>query len=271
MKLRILSLLALLLLPLSALAQATRVAKPFQKVAGCTLKADRWNDGDSFHVITGDEQREIIARLYFVDTPEAETAYADRIGEQASYFGISKEQTIELAHAARDFTAKALSKPFTVQTCWRSALGRSELGRVYCMITTDKGEDLGESLVSIGLARIYGTRTPLPDGTDSRTYLAKLAELEAKAKAAKKGGWGFPATAATPAQITPISAPAKPAALPAPATPPADGFLASKNSKVFHKPDCKSVPTISAANLVKYVTREEAIAAGKKPCAICKP
>jgi hypothetical protein len=32
--------------------------------------------------------------------------------------------------------------------------------------------------VSNGLARIYGTRTPLPDGSDSRTYLAHLRQLE---------------------------------------------------------------------------------------------
>jgi hypothetical protein len=46
---------------------------------------------------------------------------------------------------------------------------------------------LNELLVSSGLARIYGTRTPLPDGRDSREYLASAA-LENEAKAAKRGG-----------------------------------------------------------------------------------
>ena len=46
-------------------------------------------------------------------------------------------------------------------------------------------------LVSSGLARIYGTCTPLPDGRDSREYLAHLHELENEAKAAKRGGWGM--------------------------------------------------------------------------------
>ncbi len=41
-----------------------------------------------------------------------------------------------------------------------------------------------------GLARIYGTHTPLPDGRDSREYLAYLRELESEAKAAKRGAWG---------------------------------------------------------------------------------
>jgi len=44
--------------------------------------------------------------------------------------------------------------------------------------------------VSAGLARVYGTRRPLPDGRDSREYLAHLRELESEAKAAKRGAWG---------------------------------------------------------------------------------
>jgi endonuclease YncB( thermonuclease family) len=57
-------------------------------------------------------------------------------------------------------------------------------------VITSDGKDLNELLVSAGLARIYGTRTPLPDGHDSREYLAHLRELEAEAKAAKRGAWG---------------------------------------------------------------------------------
>ena len=70
-------------------------------------------------------------------------------------------------------------------------MGRSALGRVYCIIITADGRDLNELLVENGLARIYGTRTPLYDGRDSRKYLAKLAELEAKAKLLKRGAWRF--------------------------------------------------------------------------------
>jgi len=49
------------------------------------------------------------------------------------------------------------------------------------------------------------------------------------------------------------------------------GYVASKNSAVFHRADCKAVSTISAKNLVRYNTRDEAIAAGKKPCQDCNP
>ncbi len=51
----------------------------------------------------------------------------------------------------------------------------------------------------------------------------------------------------------------------------ADGYVASKNSHVFHKAGCESAATISAKNLVHYSTRDEAIQAGKKPCHECNP
>lgn len=168
---------------------AAPAAKPWQRVDGCQWKADRWNDGDSFHVVTGDEAREIVARLYFVDTPEAETAYRDRLDEQAAYFGITRDQAINIAHEAAAFTTKRLAAPFIVWTRWRSALGRSALGRVYCVIVTADGRDLNELLVENGLARIYGTRTALYDGRDSRAYLARLDQLQAQAQRERKGAW----------------------------------------------------------------------------------
>jgi phosphatidylserine/phosphatidylglycerophosphate/cardiolipin synthase-like enzyme len=61
------------------------------------------------------------------------------------------------------------------------------------------------------------------------------------------------------------------AADPAPAAVVSEGYVASKNSAVFHKAGCKGATKISEKNLVKYATREEAIQAGKKPCAECNP
>jgi endonuclease YncB( thermonuclease family) len=167
-----------------------RAAKPWQRIDGCTWKPDRWNDGDSFHVLTGVEPPEIVARVYFVDTPEDGTGYRDRIAEQAADFGITPEQAREIAREAAAFTAKQLAAPFTVWTRWRPALGRSALGRNYCIIITADGRDLNELLVENGLARIHGTRTALFDGRDSLQYRARLAELEAQAKREKRGAWG---------------------------------------------------------------------------------
>ena len=48
-------------------------------------------------------------------------------------------------------------------------------------------------------------------------------------------------------------------------------FVASKNSDVFHRPDCSSAKRIKPANLVGYNSRAEALKAGKRPCKRCKP
>jgi len=48
-------------------------------------------------------------------------------------------------------------------------------------------------------------------------------------------------------------------------------YVASKNSKVFHKPSCSSAKRIKEENLVGYRSRQAAIDAGKRPCKICKP
>lgn len=48
-------------------------------------------------------------------------------------------------------------------------------------------------------------------------------------------------------------------------------FVASKNSAVFHRPECRWAQSISERNLVGYKTRDEAIEAGKRPCKSCQP
>src|SRR5438309_3641458 len=155
-----------------ALARTAPPAQPFQRIDACIYKPQRWNDGDSFHVILPD-QKQLIFRLYFVDTPEEERVYADRIVEQAAYFAISTDAAVEIGREASEFTKQTLAKPFTIYTRWRRALGRSALWRYYAIIVTSDGRDLNELPVSAGLARIYGTRTPLPDGRDSREYRAR--------------------------------------------------------------------------------------------------
>jgi endonuclease YncB( thermonuclease family) len=56
------------------------------------------------------------------------------------------------------------------------------------------GKDLNESLIENGLARICGTKAPLPDGRNSKTYIDHLKEIAAKAKIDKKGAWRFTIT-----------------------------------------------------------------------------
>ena len=87
--------------------------KPWDKLENVKFKGGRYDDGDSFHVIAEDG-RELILRLYFVDTCEEEAVYADRIRDQAAYFGVTPERVKELGHEAAAFTRKQLEKPFTV-------------------------------------------------------------------------------------------------------------------------------------------------------------
>jgi len=48
-------------------------------------------------------------------------------------------------------------------------------------------------------------------------------------------------------------------------------YVASNNSNIFHKPECRWAQNISKENLITYKSREEAIKAGKRPCKTCNP
>ncbi len=162
-------------------------AKPFESFDRCLMLPDRSNDGDSFRVKLPDGREEIF-RLYFVDAPEAKP-HSTRSDEQAEYFGLTRQEVVGLGKEAKDFAAHALLEPFTIKTRWRKTFGQE---RYYAFVFSSDGSDLSELLVKNGLARIYGTRTPLPDGTDSRTYLARLRGYEVKAQREKNGGWRRP-------------------------------------------------------------------------------
>lgn len=168
----------------SASAQRAPAAKPFERFDGCKIEADEWTDGDSFRVRLADGRLETF-RAYFIDTTESRSR-GKRSDEQAAYFGLTRQQAVQLGKEAKAFSARALEKPFTIQTRWRTT---PDGKRYYAMVYTAEGDDLAELLVRDGLARIYGVRTPLPDGRDSRTYLARLGELEAAAKRDGLGGW----------------------------------------------------------------------------------
>lgn len=48
-------------------------------------------------------------------------------------------------------------------------------------------------------------------------------------------------------------------------------YVASKSSSVFHSADCRMAGNIASDNLVGYNSREDAVAAGKRPCKTCNP
>jgi hypothetical protein len=48
-------------------------------------------------------------------------------------------------------------------------------------------------------------------------------------------------------------------------------YIASRNSKVFHKAGCRSAGRINPENLVGFSSRDEVMDSGRRPCKLCKP
>ncbi len=160
---------------------------PWVTLSNCTYVANDANDGDSFHVRCG--RKNYLFRLYFVDAPETDLGFPERVGEQAKYFGDTAPQMLQVGAAAKDFVRAQLSHPFIVRTCMQDALGRSKMERFYAFVEIDHG-DLGERLVANGLARVHGTGTQPPGMSGAETEWRKLDQLERTAKEQKVGAWG---------------------------------------------------------------------------------
>lgn len=167
----------------------------------CQLVPNKANDGDSFHIRANGT--EYLVRLYFVDAPETANLGPARLIEQAEYFGISVPEAIEIGRDAKKFVDAKLSEPFTIITRLAEGLGRSKIQRVYALVRTKDG-DLGEQLITNGLARIHGVHPAMPDGSSGADEIQKLDQLEQQAKQRKLGGWAI-STAPPPSDNAPHS------------------------------------------------------------------
>lgn len=167
----------------------------WQTFPGARLLVDEPRDGDSFVVEfqrNGKIHRQIV-RLYFVDAPEsAAAADADRrrVVEQMRYFGVeSPALVLEVGMQAAEFNRELLAEPFIVRTAFATAPGRSATSRIYAMITTADGRDLGAALVESGMARARGMARSLPDGTPAAEHTNVMADMEVGAMLGRKGLW----------------------------------------------------------------------------------
>jgi endonuclease YncB( thermonuclease family) len=175
-----------LALALAAAPSARAAEAKWHVFEGCRLDGG-YADGDSFHARVGDAT--YIFRLYFVDAPETDESFPDRVREQADYWRIDPRDVLRLGGEARRFTQAALREPFTVHTRFEDARGRSDQPRHFALVRTAGGAWLADALVSNGLARVHGSQARLPDGSSARDYWDRLEELERKAKAARRGAW----------------------------------------------------------------------------------
>jgi endonuclease YncB( thermonuclease family) len=160
------------------------------------------NDGDSFIVRCGD--KEFTARLYYVDAPETNLRYGDRTREQSLHFGITLDETMNAGVRAAERVRALLREPFVLQTLWSTGGGRGREPRYNVLIQVG-GKDLGEVLISEGLARAKGVGHSLPSGEKSRGYMDRLAAMEDDARAKRVGAW---ATASVPSGTPAATSPA---------------------------------------------------------------
>ena len=164
-------------------------ADDLQKFSNATLSDNPSNDGDSFSVKIG--TRVIRLRLYFADCPETSFNFksdAQRLKEQTRYFGLKNtKQTLYFGKQAEKFIEENLERPFTVNTAFAKAMGRSE--RVYGFVTTAKGKDLASLLIKNGFARARGMGRKTPYGLSRNDMFKKLRDLEISAMLKRTGIW----------------------------------------------------------------------------------
>lgn len=174
--------LAFLLLALAGHAQDKKWA-----TLDCVYLADKSNDGDSFLVQCGRER--FFVRLYFVDAPETDLDFPERVRQQYDYFGVGMDELTRGGSMARDYVNRVLApRRFAVHTRKVFAQGRSKLTRYYGLVQVE-GRYLHELLLEEGLARNRGTRVALPGGHKARAHANALQAIEDRARAFRKGVW----------------------------------------------------------------------------------
>lgn len=170
--------------PLFLFVASALHAEKWEKLENCRLNETAYFDGDSFSVFHAGG--EIIVRLYFVDCPETNESFPDRVRTQAGHFGKSVEETLHVGSYAKQATAQLLSRLFTVLTKYQDAKGQSAMPRYFGFVTTAEGKDLAEILVANGLARSYG-EIAAPQGKNAAALKAKYDRLDDKARRSKFG------------------------------------------------------------------------------------
>jgi len=191
------------------------------------------SDGDTVSVLR--EGKAVKVRLHGVDTPE-----------KAQAFGTQ----------ARKFTSDAAFQ----QTVTVVVQTTDRYGRLVGDILLPDGRSLNQELVKAGMAWWYRPYAPND---------IMLAQLEAEARAARRGLW---------ADAHPIPpwewrkgqrATSQAAATAANAPSPRGEIIGNKRSKVYHEPTCPEYEKVSPQNRVTFQSREEAEQAGYRRARTC--
>jgi micrococcal nuclease len=184
---------------------------------------------DSVAVIDGDtlkvkmNGKEDTIRLLLVDTPEINHP---RLGEQP------------LGEEAKQFTKQMIENAKTIEL-EKGGPGRDKYGRFLAYVYVD-GKSLQEELLKNGLARLAYVDQPHVKYVDQYEKIQKEAQLKGIGiwqwkNYVQKDGFHKEAV----------------------------GFVASKNSDVYHPADCDVVKQIKPENRLYFMTEQDAQASGR--------
>ena len=205
-------------------------------------------DGDTIVVNYKGKPEKV--RLLCVNTPES--VHPD------------KKQNIPMGEIASDFTKGRLKGKYVDLEFEGPFRGR--YGRLLAYVFVD-GANFNLELVRQGLGPYY-----IKYGLSER-YDAEFREAERYARKHELNIWGDPKLTQEYLKLnskwgqyrSKVSSP------PATIQTKEWKYVASKNSRVFHRPDCKWAKRISSKNLIEFKRREKAIKSGRKPCRSCRP
>jgi endonuclease YncB( thermonuclease family) len=160
--------------------------KRWHVLSACSYVADKSNDGDNFLVQCGREKFHV--RLYFVDAPETDASFPERVRQQYEHFGVTLDELTRAGAKARDYVQAQLSaRPFVIHTRYAYAQGRSKNPRYYGLVQFD-GRYLHQVLLAEGLARNKGTTIALAD-QKGKDHAKALQALEDRARLERRGVW----------------------------------------------------------------------------------
>jgi len=211
-------------------------------------KVIRVVDGDTIVVDYQGKHEKV--RLLCVNTPES--IHPD------------EKQNIPMGTVASDYTKdRLIGKYIDLEF---EGPRRGNYGRLLAYVFVD-GDNFNLELVRHGLSPYYAKYG------FSQKYHDQFKEAERYARSQNLNIWGDPELTQKYLRLKSKWGQYRSQEKPPPATVQDKewNYVASKNSKVFHRPDCESAKKIAPGNLIGFKSREEAINSGRRPCKVCKP
>jgi micrococcal nuclease len=216
--------------------------------SGAQHKVIRIVDGDTIVIDYKGKYEKV--RLLCVNTPES--VHPD------------KKQNIPMGKVASNYAKRRLKGKY-VDLEFEGPI-RGRYGRLLAYVIVD-GKNFNLELSEQGLSPYY-TKYGL-----SEKYDKEFRKAERYARKHKLNIWGDPKLTQKCLRLKSKWGQYRSSVSSSPATVQTKEwkYVASKNSNVFHRPDCKWAKKINPKNLIGFKSRGEAIRSGRRPCRSCEP